>query len=720
MMNRLDPDQQRAASHDSGNACVAAAAGSGKTTLLVARAIRLVEAGAHPSTVLTLCFNRNAQQTLVERFRQHPATAGAAESMASTFHAFALKAVMALLPKVSVLATSAAEAARVERSGQGRAAGRTVRDVARQAWTNLGGFAKGQAENATLAAVDYDTALRLEPLVRESLFEHGYPDVLGDATQLRQALQRLRTIINDAEYTEEMRAALALLIPAIRTEKLPNVRNNGRREVDFADMLLGLGGFIRQEDPRVMTLLAKYRHVQVDEAQDGNYLRWFITRAFAALPGEGRSVLAVGDLRQAIAGFTGARPAMFRKWWDESTQYNLPRNYRSARRIVEAGNVVARGESWNLGGDCVAARADLGEGRVEVRGVSPLAIGLEIASDLANGVITHKDVSVLARTRASLELVAFALRARGVRAFVRGGGGLWNSLLARAFRAYLHLADGGRVPEPADAVSALNHPVRFVSRELMSQWVLNGHLNPSALAQTVSRGGRMAQTAVKVQKVMRELRGLSWEATVAYAVAQLQEGLIEEQANRGAPEGAETDYLELVESLRIIAVTCGSAANLEAAIAADGRVSPDAKDVVVLSTIHMAKGDQWNTVYVSGLKRGTFPSARAVSDAEVAEEMRLLYVAVTRPVSRLVLCTMVDDTGTFEPKLRQLRNTLATRTDKGDVTPELPAPALPATTKGEAIDAENFVERWQGGGQLHVFAGLATNAHEIGRSTPTV
>lgn len=681
----LDADQLKPANFHRGNACVAAAAGSGKTTLLVGRAIKLVEAGANPASIVTLCFNKNAELTLKERFSKHPLTAGHAGSMASTFHAFGLRAAtIGLGGKAVVLASSAAEAARVERAVSGsQAAGRTVRDVARAAYTTIGGFRRKSdaGYDALFETIAYDDVVKLEPSVREALFEFGYPAVTADATKLAAAIGKVH--ISDPAFNTAMRQVLTRYIPALRREKQPNERNHGKQEVDFADMLIGLGHFIRVQHPEVMTWLRRVQHLQVDEAQDGNYLRWFITRGIADMPGEGRSTIAVGDLRQAIAGFTGARPAHFRQWWDESTQFTLPRNYRSASVIVEAGNTVARGEPWNVGGDCIAARADLGRGMMRAEPLGALAIGVEIATAIKTGM-NPKDVTVLARTRAALELTAFALRAKGVKASVRGGGAVWSSLMARALRAYLLLGEGGKVDDQEGLVKALNLPLRYVSGAFVGQISRKGVIDTVMLSRMMHDGDRrIAEVSESVLGVFDEMAavraeagddaGAQWRARVQLAKSWLEDGLYEEQerlskGTRARPEP--TDQVDLVSALATIAETAGSMANLQAVISADAYVDPKAPDVVVLSTIHQAKGDQWGTVYVTGVKEGVFPHIRATDDEDLAEELRLLYVAVTRPVHTLVL----DVSGKqerFGPKLEKLK-TLATS-----------APPEPAFLTGE-------------------------------------
>lgn len=658
----LDADQQKPAVFTEGTAAVAAAAGSGKTTLLVGRAISLVENGADPRTVMTLAFNKNAATTLQQRLGKHPLTKDHGKAMASTFHAFALGFCKLVQPRLVVLGTNAREDA--GRNPQENDAPRkTIRDVAREAWEVMGGKLYGEARPAHLRGItDYEPLLELEPGVRERLFAAGWPSVAGNAAALTTAIRALKL--------ETPIEASTLAEFAIQFRKARQKAG----AVDFTDMLLGFAYYLRTNNPQVMTRFRQFRHLQIDEAQDGNELRWYIAKTFADF-GEDRSVMAVGDLRQSIAGFAGAQPKLFKGWWDTADQqYTLPRNYRSASSIVEAGNVVAYGEPWNIGGDSIAARTDLGVGLVRVGPVGALSIALEVSAALKNKEYTHKDVTVLSRTRAALETVAFGLRTQGLKVVVRGGGNVWKSMDGRMVRAYLDLGDQ-KVRDQKAAVQALNRPKRFVSGAMMATWVTSKGELSARLRDDARSRGREARAAAATIEVVEELASLDWETRVQQVQDWLVESLGQDAEGDANAPGRDSDKADLYVNLCDIARTCGSVANLDIAIEAETKLNPSDPDVIELSTIHQSKGDQWGTVYVA-VNPKVFPSPRARTDEERAEETRLLYVAVTRPVHTLVVD--VDDAGWFSDKIDALKRVAAksqSALDKASPVEEpMPAP----------------------------------------------
>lgn len=689
-MAQLDADQQAAAAHRVGTAAVAAAAGSGKTTLLVARAIALVEGGERPESVLTLAFNRNAAQTLRERLASHPATRGSEDRMASTFHAFAFSCVRLVTPDVRVLATSAQEAAEGASRGRQEDSRQTLRDVARGVWNEMGGNRYGNDRPELIRGVELDKLLELEPSARERLFSKDWVKLATAPTP--DALQEALTTLQLKDVTTVELRALASLMRGFRRAK------HSLRVVDFTDMLLALGHYIRVNEPRVMARLRQLRHLQVDEAQDGNELRWYIAQAIADFK-EGRSVMAVGDLRQSIAGFAGAQPELFKRWWNTcDAQFTLPRNYRSASAIVEAGNAIAMGEPWNVGGDSIAARTDLGRGSVRVEALGPLAIAVEMASGIKDGTYNHKGVTVLARTKAALEPVAFGLRAQGIRAFVRGGGNAWRGIDGRMIRAYLDLADHS-VRDIKALGMALNRPLRYVSGARLAGWVTSAnpsYENPAQLNQRLYGDATSYRPAAAVVEAVETLAELPWEERVLQVESWLIEGLAHDAAENQSAPGDTSDRADLIHNLCVIATTCRDVASLDVAIEAEGRVNPNDPDVVELSTIHRAKGDQWHTVYVVGVKEGIFPHVRATSDEEEAEETRLLYVAVTRPVKALVVSVIPNEVDRFGPKIDRLRVIADSTAESPDPTPG-PGPKAPPPAPEPLVEAPKPVPAPAGG-----------------------
>jgi len=641
---------------------------SGKTTLLVGRAVNIAMEGAHPASIVTLAFNTNARDTLRERFRQNPVTAPHAESMGYTFHGFALQQVKRLRPELRTLARNAKEVAeaaeKAKRENRVETPLKTAYDVTKSVLDGLHCSSKDRALRPRWCdAIAPQDLIALESSVRERLYAVWPGITEKPKEQLLQALGDLK--LNNA--TEPILEALAAFMGPYLAER------QRLKMIDYSDMLLLMDFYthkaathakadVRAQHQRMMSFLSRVEHLQIDESQDGNELRWRLAHAVASMP-TNKSVMAVGDLRQSIIGFAGAQPQLFKDWYNNADHsFDLPRNYRSAAKIVQAGNLVAKGEDWNVGGDSIPARKDLGAGSVTVASIGPLSIGLGIAEGIDNGRFTHRQVTVLARTKAVLEIVAFAIRARGIRAYVRGGGNAWTSGDGKLVLAYLAFAEGHAYDVGAFH-RALNSPYRRVRAEKAQEW-LYGTASPKSPAklavQALQRDAENGfKPAIRVLDAYEQLHDASWEERCDLIEDWLMEKLAAEEAENPDAPGPESDRAEFQRSLVAIARSSQSFEALNIVIEADAAskepTGEEKAQTVELSTIHRAKGDQWHTVYVTGVREGIFPHALSASDEELAEEKRLLYVAVTRPVKELIIDVSPERGSRFESKLDALR-----------------------------------------------------------------
>jgi superfamily I DNA/RNA helicase len=637
---------------------------SGKTTLLVGRALELAMEGVHPAGIVTLAFNKNAKETLQERLSAHQVTAPHANRMAYTFHGFAFDVIRRLRPELRALTSNAEEDARAESRGRQEQHLKTAYDVGNDVWNALGCRSKDKDTRPTWCdAVSLTELMSIESGARERLYD-VWPKIA--APENKEALLLKLRSLELSEVTEPMLQALAAFMgPFLRARK-------HERGIDFSDMLLLLDFYTHatastNEQTRafhqtVRARLASIEHLQVDESQDGNELRWRLAKAVAAMP-TNKSVMAVGDLRQSITGFAGAQPQLFKDWYDGAThRFDLPRNYRSASKIVRAGNLVAAGEDWNVGGDSIAARKDLGAGDVTVGAIGPLSIGLQIAEGIDNGRFTPQQVTVLARTKAVLEVVAFAIRARGIRVQVRGGGNAWGGVDGKLVLAYLAFSEGLAYDVTAFH-RAINSPYRYVSAKKAREWLFGepAPVSPAKLAlQTLRRDAdNEYPPAQAVLEAYLELRSSSWERRCELIENWLMEKLQAEADENPSAPGPKSDKAEFQRSLCSIAKSAQSLESLLIVIAAEADEKKPTEEekakTVTLSTIHRAKGDQWHTVYLTGVREGIFPHALSVSEEELAEELRLLYVAVTRPVKELIIDVTPERGSRFQHKLDALR-----------------------------------------------------------------
>ena len=347
----------------------------------------------------------------------------------------------------------------------------------------------------------------------------------------------------------------------------------GQGRMDMEDVLLFGAGLLADNEAVAAQVRRQYKWFVVDEFQDVSPLQ----NALLDLWLGGRDELCVvGDPAQTIYSFAGADARYLREFtqrFPTATSVELVRNYRSTPQVVAAANALLAGTS-SKGVDLVAQRPSgaaitYREASDEVAEAD--AVADRAAALRASGTPASR-MAVLLRINAQSERFEEALAARGIPYVVRGAARFFDRPEVRqAITLVRGAARSGEASGPvADAVVAV-----------LSQM---GH-------STEPPEGR------------GEVRN-RWESLQA---------LVDLAADFGR-ERPEAGLGDLVDDLDRRA----------------GEQHAPVADAVTLATIHSAKGLEWDAVFVAGMHEKMMPISQAKTPAEVEEERRLLYVAMTR------------------------------------------------------------------------------------------
>ncbi len=352
--------------------------------------------------------------------------------------------------------------------------------------------------------------------------------------------------------------------------------------VDFDD-LLGLVARALEEDSTFAAAQRwRFRHLFVDELQDVNPLQFRLLQGWR---GDRYDVTAVGDPQQAIYGWNGADAGFLldiHKWWPPAEVVELTRSYRSTPEILAAAGSVlraARQPAQEVQAIRAAGAPPLVQGHADDRAAA-IAIARAVRLARAPGR-PWSEQAVLVRTHAQTHLLAEALRESGIPHRVRGGA------------AFLDRPD-----------------VRRALRELRDSGV------PLGTALTDFEHELDARAELDLVDVGDD----------DDARAELLDRRADEQAAMDALVRMGRDYLRLDPNGRADAF----AAWLTATVQSEGDAAGLARDAVDVATFHAAKGLEWVTVHLAGAEDGYVPIAHARTAAAKAEEVRLLYVAMTR------------------------------------------------------------------------------------------
>jgi DNA helicase-2/ATP-dependent DNA helicase PcrA len=350
-----------------------------------------------------------------------------------------------------------------------------------------------------------------------------------------------------------------------------------RRQLDFEDVLLTAAGMIELEPRVAQQVREQYRFFVVDEYQDVSPLQHDLLGLWL---GERSDVCVVGDASQTIYSFAGATPDYllgFAAAYDDAVVVRLEQNYRSTPAIVDAANRLMRGRPGALSLHSVEAATGPAPEVHAAQNDSQEArsIANAIAAEITAGTPPH-EIAVLYRINVQGTAIEAALDDAGVSYVLRGATRFFD---LKEVKESLMLLKGASVTTAA--TEPLFKTVSDVLRSL--GWTQDG---PEVRGAVRDRW-----------ESLNALMALAEEAPAGTTLRQFVDELFERQAGQHDP-------------------TCAA---------------------VALSTIHAAKGLEWDSVYLAGLSEGLMPISYARSDEAVEEERRLLYVGLTRARKRLCL-----------------------------------------------------------------------------------
>jgi ATP-dependent DNA helicase UvrD/PcrA len=595
-LESLNEAQRRAATHADGPLLILAGAGTGKTTALCARVAWLVEQGVAPERILLLTFTRRAAREMLSRARALVGSRTTSRFVAGgTFHSVAYRTILREAPALGLDGVSLFDASD----------GADLLDLLREE-LGLASTERRFPRKGTLLDIYSRTVNAQQPLA----------DVLAESFPWC------------AEYGEE----IAQLFRAY------TARKRALCALDLDDLLLywhaaladgGLGS----------RLAGQYEHVLVDEYQDVNALQVEIVRALCGERAH-ENVTVVGDDMQAIYGFRAADPAHilgFPSLYPDATVVKLERNYRAPQPLLDVGNEVAVHAARSFARRLTAERD--GERRPELVFCPD---ELRQAVEVCERVLTCREEGALLREQAVLmraghhsDLLELELSRRSIPFVKYGGIRYLEAAHVKDFVALLRVATN-----PSDRLSLFRllqlldgiGPVlaRRLCEELLADEPVPADLpgrwrNADVPAAARAGGGRLLDTLA---------------ASSADAVGVRTERLREALAPliRDAYADGETRLVDL-EQLVGAAAQATSLERFVAELVLDPPLStadyagPPGldEDYLVLSTIHSAKGLEWDHVHVIHASDGNIPSDMALSTKDgLEEERRLFYVAVTR------------------------------------------------------------------------------------------
>ncbi|RCR67869.1 ATP-dependent helicase [Larkinella punicea] len=612
-ISTLNEPQRQAVLHGDGPLIIIAGAGSGKTRVLTYRISHLIEKGVDPFRILSLTFTNKAAGEMRHRIESVVGTE-ARNIWMGTFHSVFAKIL------------------RIE--------------------------AKALGFTSNFSIYDTDDS---KSLLRSIIKEFGLDDKIYRANVVFSRISGAKNrLVGPADYLANpliQTDDAAARMPEIgRIYKAYTMRCFQANAMDFDDLLFNTNVLFRDHLDILNKYQHKFKHVLVDEFQDTNVSQYLITRKLSAV---NQNICVVGDDAQSIYAFRGANIENilnFEKDFPDVRTIKLEQNYRSTKTIVNAANsIIARNRAQlrksvftdNEDGtliDVIKAASDNEEGRL-------IATSL-FEAKMQDG-LHNTDFAILYRTNAQSRAFEEALRRLNIKYRIIGGLSFYQRKEIKDLLAYLRFTVNQSDEEAFKRI--INLPKRGIGDTTVAKIAVVASENQVPIWEVVSnvnkyvagRAGIAIEAFADLIKSYQLLLDKKDAYDVAAHVAKTS-GILKELYDDKTVEGL-SRYENVQALLNSIKEFVDNPDNDDKSLSAFLQVvslltSADEKDddgdndKVTLMTIHGAKGLEFRNVYIVGLEEDLFPSQMMLeSRADLEEERRLFYVAITRAEKKLTV-----------------------------------------------------------------------------------
>ena len=610
----LNKQQHAAATAPPGPSLVIAGAGSGKTRTLTYRVAFLLEQGIAPERILLLTFTNKAAKEMMRRVVELLGSE-LAGLWGGTFHSIGNRILRRHAPELGF----------------------------RQDFSILDRNDSESLIKTCLAEMGID--------VKATRFPK--PGMLADILSLSANRAESVTSVVKDQFSE-----FTTLIPQLEELRIAfTARKQAVNSMDFDDLLV-LWLRLFKEHPQVLEDYQKrFAFVMVDEYQDTNRIQGEIIDLIAA---RHRNLMVVGDDSQSIYAWRGAHfenIIRFPERFPDAVVYRIETNYRSTPEILEVANAAIQPNSRQFHKELAPAR-QAGPKPVLAICQDTRQQGAFIAQRVVElceeGVEAHR-IAVLYRSHFHALELQMELTARNIPYTISSGVRFYEQAHIKDVLAWIKLA-----ANPADEISfkRIACMLKGVGEKAAAKlWntYLEARAQSTAAPTSAPVATLMQQCSIKVPKKA----AVPWAQYMA-TMAQIEAPEVASQPAemiKIVSEAVYADYLkanfenpetrlEHVNQLIEFAHEAGPLEEFLAQVALQTSVEAQSEESgteggekIRLSTIHQAKGLEFDVVFILMLSEGQFPSMRSTRTQEsLEEERRLFYVAITRARNQLYLC----------------------------------------------------------------------------------
>lgn len=601
--NSVNKAQYRAITHGAGAMLVLAGPGSGKTFVVTQRIKYLIEQHhVKPEDILVITFTKAAAEEMQERFAK--LSAGKCNPVYfGTFHSVFFQ---------------------------------ILRHTYRFTAQNI------IREN--------DKYRLLSQIIRE------LPDeILGQAQldysteTLQNLLSEISTVKNNGVTPQEVRSATVPQAVFERIFQMYKQEMNRNKLIDFDDMVLLCRNLLAERPDTLKVWQQRFQYILVDEFQDICPLQYEVVRMLAK-PQD--NLFIVGDDDQSIYGFRGSKPEImlnFTKEYPKAEQVLLDVNYRSRQGIVDtAARLIAHNKMRF--DKAVRAQNKQNDGvkiySFQSKSKQAESIALLIKQYIALPDTKYSDIAILYRTNNHTIYTADRLMREGIPFTMKEKPkNIYESPVAKDIIAYMRYALYEANQE--DFLRIMNKPVRYIKRSTVPR----GAFKMRELIDNNHTTGYVVQNILEFYDELHFIKSLNPFSAVNFIRKGVGNGtgydayLKKQAAEKGKDVSEEFEELEelmrLSREFETIELWLEHIENYDAILyeiaQQEKRLKKMNTDAVSMVTMHASKGLEWDVVILPDVNEGVIPHKKAVTDAELEEERRMFYVAMTRAKQHLFI-----------------------------------------------------------------------------------
>ncbi len=613
-LHSLNPQQLEAVNYEGGPCLIVAGAGTGKTKTLTTKIAKLIHDGYAPYRILAVTFTNKAAGEMRERVEA--LVPGQSRNVwIHTFHSFGVRVLRQNAEKIGL--------------------------------------------SKDFAIYDENEQKRLVTLLLEQM---GVKDPKKEAGQIVGMISRAKDdcITPEMLSTSATQSGLDYKIRAAEIYKRYEQKLKEAGALDFGDLLVKTLQLLREHEDVREYYQQFFQYILVDEYQDTNHTQYLITRLLAE---KHRKLCVVGDPDQSIYSWRGANIRNileFEKDFKDAKIVTLEQNYRSTKVILEASNklIVKNSQRKEKNLFTEKQRGD----DIEVRETPTEGLEAEWVAQNIKALVDQdgyslNEVAVFYRTNAQSRNFEDKFRRYQIPYRLVGTVRFYDRKEIKDMLCYARL-----LINPNDDISLLrviNTPTRGLGKtaqERLLAYAQENHLSlygalkaaqsiPDLTKQArraavelvrMVEGWRADMFVISPTEVMNKILNTSGYAQMVKAeldkdpeaesrlqnLDELINAVKEYEDRVSKQEDKEPSLSDFLQEISLLTGTDDSQAGEGGA--------------VTLMTVHLAKGLEFNAVFVTGLEEGLFPINRDDSD-EMEEERRLCYVAMTRAREKLFM-----------------------------------------------------------------------------------